>query len=369
MMTRIMAALLAVILLQSCTQHEPVSYERWTTEKANAWAGQKGWLVGANFAPSTAINQLEMWQAGTFDPETIDRELGWAAGIGMNSMRVFLHNLLWEQDPEGFLDRIDRYLEISSGHGISTMLVLFDGVWDPEPKPGPQREPSPHLHNSGWVQSPGRALLDTNNFPAFEAYVKGVMNRFKEDDRVVIWDLFNEPENPSARYEVIPGKEEAALRLLKKTVQWAREVNPSQPVTAGVWGDYLDTPELSEISRFMLETLDVISFHIYAPPDSLPKHIAFLESFRRPIYCTEYIARGRGNTFESMLPVFKEHGIGAYNWGLVDGKTQTKYPWDSWDSTYTSEPELWHHDVFRADGTPYRKEETDLIRSLTSTHE
>src|SRR4029077_2592941 len=45
----------------------------WTKERARAWADSTGWLVGSNFIPSTAINQLEMWQAATFDPRTIDR--------------------------------------------------------------------------------------------------------------------------------------------------------------------------------------------------------------------------------------------------------------------------------------------------------
>jgi hypothetical protein len=284
----------------------------------------------------------------------------------MNTMRVFLHDLLWEQDPEGFLDRIDQYLEISSKHGIRTMLVLFDGVWDPDPKPGKQREPYPHRHNSGWVQSPGNAvLLDPTQFSRLEGYVKGIMTHFKDDARVVIWDLFNEPENLSRRYEVLPNKAEVALRLLRKTEQWAREVNPSQPITAGVWGGWLEGESLTEISQFMLNHSDVISFHCYEGVDQLKEQIRYLEALNRPILCTEYLARSRDNTFEIFLPVFKEHTIGAYNWGLVAGKTQTQYPWDSWDSLYTSEPALWHHDIFRPDGTPYRQSEVDLIKKLT----
>jgi hypothetical protein len=360
----------AFLVLSACTGREPVSYERWTAEKAWNWASDRDWVVGANFIPSTAINQLEMWQESTFDTATISRELEWASGIGMNSMRVFLHNLLWEQDPEGFLDRIDTYLEISHRHGISTMFVIFDGVWDPYPELGPQREPFPGRHNSGWVQSPGTsALLDTTSFPALERYVKGVMSRFNNDDRILMWDLFNEPDNLSSQYEILPNKAELALRLLKKTLKWSREMNPSQPVTAGVWDGWLSDTVLSEISRFSLEQSDIISFHFYGPPGELPGQIEYLTTLGRPVFCTEYLARGRGNTFENILPVLKENGIGAFNWGLVDGKTQTKYPWNSWDSVYTAKPDPWHHDIFRKDGTPYRQEEVALIRSLTSTHE
>ena len=362
--------LILLLAVCSCTGKKPTSYERWSSEKAREWATDKGWLVGSNFIPSTAINQLEMWQAETFDTAAINRELGWAAAIGMNSMRVFLHNLLWEQDPKGFLERIDTYLEISENHGIKTMLVLFDGVWDPEPVLGKQREPYPRRHNSGWVQSPGNtALLDTTTFPALENYVKGVMTRFKDDNRVVIWDLFNEPENSSRRYEVLPNKAEVAIRLLRKTYRWAREVSPSQPVTAGVWGGWIYGPEFTEISRYMLEHSDVISFHIYDHPDSLAKQLQYLKSLERPIFCTEYLARSLDNTFEGILPVFRENRIGAYNWGLVIGKTQTHYPWVSWDSVFVKEPDPWHHDIFRNDGTSYRQVEVDLIKSLTSTYE
>src|SRR3712207_2356557 len=129
---------------------------RWSEERANAWHQKAGWLVGANYAPGYAINQLEMWQADTFDPAAIDRELQWAEDLGFNSMRVFLHHLLWEQDKEGFLKRMDQFLEISDKHKIGVMFVLFDSVWDPNPKLGKQREPQKGLHNSGWVQSPGK---------------------------------------------------------------------------------------------------------------------------------------------------------------------------------------------------------------------
>ena len=126
---------------------------RWSEERANAWYARQGWLAGADFVPSTASNQLEMWQASTFDPDTIDRELGWAEGVGFNVMRVFLHDMAWKADPSGFEQRVDRYLSIAHKHGIKTLFVLCDSCWDPRPKLGPQEEPVPGLHNSRWVQS------------------------------------------------------------------------------------------------------------------------------------------------------------------------------------------------------------------------
>src|SRR4051812_7207961 len=209
---------------------------RWTPQHARAWADSTGWLVGSNFAPSTAINQLEMWQAATFDPQTIDRELGWAESLGFNTMRVFLHNLLWEQDSTGFLNRMDEFLTIAQRHHIRPMFVLFDAVWDPMPHLGKQREPIPHLHNSGWVQSPGAAILvDTTRYDEMRRYVQGVVGRFAKDRRVVAWDIFNEPDNTNRpayiAYEPV-NKPALTLNLMRKAFAWARAVNPSQPLTA-----------------------------------------------------------------------------------------------------------------------------------------
>jgi hypothetical protein len=347
---------------------------RWSAQRANDWYARQPWLVGANFVPSTAINQLEMWQAETFDPVTIDRELGYAQGIGMNTMRVFLHDIPWRQDAEGFYSRVDKYLEIAGKHGIKTLFVIFDGVWNPNPKPGRQPEPVPGLHNSGWVQSPGRAYLESAvRQDELKPYVTGLFTRFKNDPRILAWDLFNEPDNPNRQAYGCDGakieldeldKAKFATLLLKKTFAWAREVQPSQPVSAGVWlGDYLGKP--TGIQRLSLEQSDIITFHNYDGPDELRKRIEGLQKLGRPVLCTEYMARGNHSTFTDNLPVMKKYGVAAWGWGLVNGKSNTIYPWDSWRKPYTSEPVVWFHDVFRADGTPFSTAETDLIRKLT----
>lgn len=345
--------------------------ELWSIEKANDWYEKQGWLVGCNFSPSTAINQLEMWQEESFDPETIDRELGWAEDLGFNTIRVYLHDLLWEQDSTGFLDRMDQFLEISDRHGIKVMFVLFDGVWHPYPKLGTQPEPTPHVHNSGWVQSPGLEVLqDSSQDARLERYVKGVIGHFAKDARILIWDIFNEPDNPNvSAYGDIETKDKAelALRLLKKSFTWAREAGPTQPITSGVWrGDYSDPTNLAPMDDFMLNNSDINSFHQYEGPEPFTEVMIYLKQYNRPLLCTEYMARGNKSTFEDILPIMKENNVGAYNWGFVAGKTQTIYPWDSWTKKYTAEPELWFHDIFRPDGTPYSQEEVDLIKHLTN---
>ncbi len=180
-----------------CCRCRPASAaERWTEQQAHEWYNRQPWLVGANYIPANAINQLEMWQADSFDPATIDKELGWAQSIGMNTMRVYLHNLLWEQDAKGFKQRIDAFLAIAAKHNIKPIFVLFDSCWDPEPKLGPQHPPIPGVHNSGWVQAPGRARLeDASGYPKLREYVQGVVGAFAKDDRILAWDVWNEPDN------------------------------------------------------------------------------------------------------------------------------------------------------------------------------
>ena len=343
---------------------------RWTPQHARAWADSTGWLVGSNFAPSTAINQLEMWQAATFDPRTIDRELGWAESLGMNTIRVFLHNLLWEQDSAGFLKRMDQFLTIAQRHHIRPMFVLFDAVWDPLPHLGKQREPIPHLHNSGWVQSPGAAgLTDPRRSNALRGYVQAVVGRFAKDRRVAAWDIFNEPDNVNRpayiAYEPT-NKQQLALDLMRQAFGWTRAMNPSQPLTAAPWlGDWVDTTRMRPATRFMLDNSDVITFHSYSDSATVEKLVTALERYGRPIICSEYMARPRGSTFQSILPIFARRHVGAINWGFVSGKTQTIYPWDSWNDEYTAEPKVWFHDIFRANGVPFDSAEVKLIRSLT----
>jgi hypothetical protein len=346
--------------------------DRWTAEQANQWYDQQPWLVGCNFAPSTAINQLEMWQADTFDPETIDRELGWAAAIGMNTARVFLHDLVWLEDREGFYQRLDEFLEIAERHNIRPMLVLFDGVWDPDPQSGPQRRPRTGVHNSGWVQGPGRVILaDVKKQDALESYVMDVVQRYGRDKRVLAWDLFNEPDNPNANSYgplELPNKDDRAERLVRLCFTWARQASPTQPLTVGLWrGPAWDNPEqLNKVHRAALELSDVISFHDYGKPEALTARIRELRKTGRPLICTEFMARGNGSTFEDCLPIMKAERVGAYCWGLVDGKTQTKYPWPTWQMPILGEPDPWHHEVFHTDGQPYREDEVRLIKELTA---
>ena len=344
--------------------------KRWQEKKANDWYAGQPWRVGSNYIPAYAINQLEMWQADTFDPKRIDLELGWAEAIGLNTMRVFLHDLLWEQDPDGFKRRINIFLEIADKHHIKPLFVLFDSCWDPNPQLGKQRDPRPGVHNSGWMQSPGaRALADPSQYPRLKTYVEGVVGAFANDQRVLGWDVWNEPDNTNqGSYGDQEPKNKVALilALLPKVFIWAREAKPSQPLTSGVWkGGWSSPDKLDAMEKIQIGMSDVISFHSYDKPDEFERRIVWLQPYHRPVLCTEYMARGVGSTFQGSLPIAKKYHVAAINWGLVAGKTQTYLPWDSWQHPYTDrEPAVWFHEIFRTDGTAYSQQEVDFIRGI-----
>lgn len=328
----------------------------WSQEKSWEWWENLPWLTGANFNPSTAINQLETWQEETFDPATIDRELGWAEDIGFNCMRVYLHHLAWQVDRDGFKSRMERYLEIADQHGIKTIFVFFDDCWNATYQVGKQPEPEPGIHNSGWVRDPGDLLFQNPTLmDTLEIYVKDVIRTFSEDERIVMWDLYNEPGNN--------GLENRSMPLLKNVFAWSREVNPSQPLSVGVWND-----RLKELNRFQLENSDIINYHNYGNKKNHREAIDSLKVLNRPMICTEYMARTRGSTFENIMPMLKEEKIGAINWGLVAGKSNTIYAWDT-PIPDGSEPDVWFHDIFRQEGSPYNQDEIELIRKLTGKNE
>jgi hypothetical protein len=324
--------------------------ERWPAEKANAWYEALPWLVGCNFIPSNAINQLEMWQKDTFDPELIDQELGWAVGLGFNTVRVYLHDLAWEADAAGFKERVDKFLEIANGHGIRPAFVIFDDCWNDNAKVGPQPKPIPSVHNSGWLQSPGLGIVnDPEQWGRLELYVKDVVGTFGQDERILFWDLYNEPGNN--------GQGAKSLPLVKKVFEWARAAGPTQPLTVGTWFNN------EELNEYQLKASDIITFHNYHDAANLRHRIARMKTHGRPLICTEWLRRG-GSDVATHLPIFKEGNVGCYNWGLVSGKTQTIWGWGT--KKGAPEPELWFHDLLRQDGTPFDAKEKALFVELTA---
>lgn len=361
--------------MQTVYQNHPAVYPTllpWSQARINAWYLKNPWPVGCNYIPQYAINQLEMWQEESFDASVIDKELGWAAGLGFNTIRVFLHHLVWQQGKESFLQRLDQFLSIANKHHIKTMFVFFDGVWNPYPQGGIQPAPRHHVHNSGWVQCPGYEILNNvDKYDDLEEYIRGVVQHFKDDERIFVWDIFNEPDNMNLgsykddNYAL--DKAELSMNLLKKAIGWVRSINPIQPITMAPWQFDWGCPTLmTSLDNYMFTNSDIISFHCYEDKAGILKRINDLKRYARPMLCTEYMARPFNSTFREILPVLKENSVGAYNWGFVAGKSQTHCPWDSWQNVYKEEPEVWFHDVYRENGEPYDKEEVEYLMEFNN---
>lgn len=325
---------------------------RWTVEQSWQWYNARPWLVGCNFLPSSAVNDVEMWQQETFDAPTIDRELGWASELGFNSVRVFLNYVVWRDDPAGFKQRVAQFLDIAARHSITVMPILLDdcNFAGRVANTGQQPAPIPGVHNSQWVSSPPLAMVtDRATWPHLEQYVKDIVGTFAEDRRIVVWDLYNEPGN---------GPGESSQPLMEAAFVWAREVHPRQPLTTGAWTDFN-----SPFSQRMMELSDVVSFHGYDPVPGIDAKLTICAAHERPVLCTEWLVRRGGNTFERLLPLFRDRHIGCWNWGLVAGRTQTYYPWGS--PVNAPEPKQWQHDILRADGAPFRPREAQCIQVTT----
>jgi len=332
--------------------------QRWSVEKANAWYAKQAWPVGCNFIPSTAINQIETWQAESFDPKTIDRELGYAEGIGFNTVRIFLHDLVWEADPAGFKARLGQCLDLCQKHHIRAIVTFFTNGcygYDGVVQLGKQPAPVPGVHNSGWVQTPGAENVnDPARWGRLEKYVKDVLGTLAQDDRVLCWSLYNEPENHKKGAQSLP--------LMRQVFAWARSLNPSQPLTAPIWTMPGNKSSDAEIVAFLRENCDVMSFHCYRAPKDMEAMIEYLKPLGRPMLCTEYMGRPL-STFQDILPILKRERVGAINFGLVAGKGNFYFPRKF--PRGGGEPKVWFHDIFRADGTPYDPAEVQLIRHLT----
>ena len=321
----------------------------WSRNRAWAWYDGQPWIVGCNFIPSTAGNQLEMWQADSFDIGTIKRELGWAGELGFNAVRVYLHDLIWQADAEGLKERMELFLDSAFHVGIRPIFVFFDDCWSQESRPGRQPEPRLGVHNSIWVQSPGtKVVKNPSGWGRLANYVRGVIGHFRSDERVLLWDLYNEPGNNK--------RGEESLGLLREAFRWAREAGPTQPLSVGVWFDN------QVLNEFQLGASDIITFHNYHDAENLMEQIRALEEYERPLICTEYMARSRGSRFETHLPLFKRERVGCLNWGFVSGRSQTIYPWGSPEGS--PEPAEWFHDVLRRDGTPFDEREVSFIKRI-----
>lgn len=331
---------------------------KWSKEEIWQWYDEYPYLMGFNYVPSTAINAINMWQDLDFNLKTIDAELALAEEYGFNTCRIFLHYLVWKQERQSLKIKIDQFLNNASRHGMKVLVVLFDdcNFGNSEPYIGEQLPPIPGKHNSRWVASPGSKICDAiSEWEQFETYIKDILTTFKDDKRILAWDLYNEPGNN--------GRGEKSLPLLKATFEWARNISPSQPLTSGAWEEGLKSP----CDQTCIELSDIVSFHAYWDFEKTKKIVIGLQKIGRPIMCTEWLHRGASNVVKEIIPYFSEHKIAAFNWGLICGKTQTNLNWDTIEGEPDSQPDVWQHDLFYYDHVPYDVKEMEIFKSIATS--
>lgn len=348
-------SVLIVLACMACLMALAQTATPWSKEKAWAWYDRMPWLNGVNYIPANAINYTAMWDKTSFSPDVIDRELQLMEDLGMNCVRVVMQHAVYADDPKYFKKAFGRFLNVAGKHGIMVMPIFFDdcsfGVTN-DPVVGRQPEPLEGWYAWAWSPSPGYTMLvDERQHGKLETYVKDVMKTFADDGRILAWDLYNEPTNT-----YMP---ERSWPLLRKVFRWAREVNPSQPVTTCIW------KEDADLEAFLTENSDIITFHIYADKEVTRQWMERMAAKGRPVICTEWMNRPRKSMVADIMPMLKENRVGSMLWGLVNGKTQTHLPWGHRpeQGTYSGP---WQHDLFRGDLTPYDATETELIKSLNT---
>jgi len=325
---------------------------RWGQKRIWDWYNRVGTVKGFNYVPRYAVNSTEMWMADTFDPEIIDQELGWASNAGYTSVRVQLQAEVWRHDADGFLERLDKFLELAQRNGMRVVPILFDdlNLAGADPVVGPQSDPLPDAHNSRWTPSPGPSkVADREAWGELESYVNAVIRKFRRDDRVLFWDLYNMTGSGAM--------EDVSLPLMDQTFNWARNADPTQPLAVAAW-----TRFGSAMTARKLERSDLVTFQSFDTPQQAEALLALLQRHDRPLICTDWLMRQNGNDFESMLPLFSAHQVGWFNRGLVNGRTQTWLQQPQFRST--KDPDLWQHDVFRADGEAYNQKEVEQIKAF-----
>ena len=346
--------------------------KKWSVERINKWYDAHAWIRGCNYMSADCANRIDQWQSEGFEErfETTKTEIKLMKELGFNSVRLIPEFIVWDEEHDSFFERFDRYLDLLWEHGISSMVVLANDCMPPKndawkaPKLGPQhtdwgyhggRKNSQH----GVFNAVGYHVLDDEETAVkYFEMVREIVTRYKDDERIIIWDVYNEPGN-SNRRELTP-------KNLKKIFEICREIDPSQPLTCATWSG--DGENVPEVEKFGLENSDIITYHNYSTFEEHIRVINHLKKLGRPIMNTEWLARCTSNTVFDNFPVFFLERIGCYNWGFVAGKYQTYEPYEAHWKWYYSDKNAnvdftkWFHDLYRPSLRPYDPRETELIK-------
>ncbi|MBQ2987780.1 MAG: cellulase family glycosylhydrolase [Clostridia bacterium] len=355
---------------------------RWSKEKAWEWYDSRPWLRGCNYMSADCANRVDQWQALGFEErfQTTETELALMQKTGFNTVRLIPEYVVWKEEHDGFMERFDRYLSLCAKYGISCMIVLANDCMPP--KNELWKKPFIGEQSVAWGYHGGKKSAQHSSFagvaPHFyfddpeecERYfdmVREIVTTYRNDARVCIWDVYNEP-GAGRRTEITPP-------ILQRMFDTVRACEPSQPLTSAVWScEHLlrksDSNPHKQIEDIIFANSDIISYHYYGEYNTHVRIIKRLKEEGRPIVNTEWLGRIFHNDVFSLFPLFYLEKIGCYNWGFVAGKYQTYEPWDAtWSAYERGELEdvdftKWFHDLYRPGHHPYDPKEIKLIREF-----
>lgn len=260
-------------------------------------------LRGANYVPSYARNDVQIWM--DYDAAVVDRELGYAERLKLNTVRVFLQVAVYEQDPQRFLDNFESFLSLCENHHIRMMPVIFDSCFGDFPDLGKYRD-------KDWMACPGQNRLGPEHWPAMRKFVRDVVGEHKDDRRIVMWDVMNEPTCTSF-YQ----KEEDKQRIhtfVWQALDWVKAQKPSQPRTVGM----MFSSELPLVQ----DKVDVLAFHNYRRDlrEDIQGVRAIARKLGKPAIINEVVRNDQPAPYA--MPILYEEKIGWCFWELMLGSTQ-----------------------------------------------
>ena len=327
-----------------------------------------------------------LWMFQEYDHETAFREsakeIALAAAYGFNSVRVFLPFYLWRAQHDSFMKNLEQFLVLLDSFHITMMPVLFSDCCVPkskyrDPVLGPQPEPEPGYFGGSSVTPfddetqlgdvAGYNIIDEPEMePVAEAYVRELAKTYGQDDRIIIWNIWNEIGNSQ--------RGDKSLPMMKKVFGWLREEDVKQPLTSDVWGagsegpyGGLNDPRIyADVEREAIELSDIITFHFYGDYAHARMYLKVLREYDRPLINTEWLHRPFRSLIQTHLPLWKKEKVGSYFFGFVNGKSQFNFVWEVIKKLPDIDTRLWMHDIFHSDFTPYDEDEIEVIRECNA---
>lgn len=356
---------------------EKLAKGQWSKEQAWRWYNDQPWIRGFNGYPSNCVNRIAMWQEFEHKEvfEQIEYEFNLAKETGFNAVRAIIQFECWYYQHDSFMKNLEEYFSLADKYGLKVMLTLGNDCTVSKVNFKPVVFGKQHIDwgyhsgiktgpHSGGTTVPGYALLDDPEIePKYYEMVDEIAAKYCKDDRLQIWDVWNEPGNGN--------RGNISLKAMIKFFEIIRSHNPIQPLTADCWRYSEDLVPDREIEKAAIELSDVITFHYYGSFENMVIIIENLKKYGRPIINNEWLNRISGNNVCEIFPLFYLEKIGSYHWGLIAGFSQTYEPWGNYYAEYLKEGSnldltKWQHDIYRFNGLPYDVKEIKTIKRFCS---